>query len=185
MDVEEQYLDVLQNIEFGIIRVYREYPEMTDWQALDAVQALIRLYQAQAQGRPEPQIALQPLALEVFDSTQAMCEWRLGRSQLEPAGDAPVDTQADAGHGTHAGTQPALPDWSKAVMDWLTRKYKRPPISESEKPPPNNSEPVVGPDPISLDEIIVCLKRIRKSIQFWSKQGGRQGYLNYVDGFIL
>lgn len=139
MSVEEQYEDVLQNIEFGIIRVYREHSEMTDWQALDAVQALIRLYQAQAQGRPEPQTTLQPLAQEVFDSAQAMCEWRLGRTHFMRA------------------TEPDAPQ----------------------------KEVIIDLNPLSLDEIVACLKRIRKSIQFWSKQGGRQGYLNYVNGFIL
>lgn len=30
---EKRYEDVLQNIEFGIIRVFRDNPEMTDWEA--------------------------------------------------------------------------------------------------------------------------------------------------------
>ena len=34
------------------------------------------------------------------------------------------------------------------------------------------------------DEIIICLKRIQKSVTFWSKSGGRQGYLNYIGLFI-
>jgi O6-methylguanine-DNA--protein-cysteine methyltransferase len=40
-DFEEKYLDVLQNIEFGIVSVYREHPEMLDWDAFKAVEALI------------------------------------------------------------------------------------------------------------------------------------------------
>jgi hypothetical protein len=35
------------------------------------------------------------------------------------------------------------------------------------------------------EEIIACLKRIRKSINFWTRENGRQGYLTYVDGFIV
>lgn len=38
--------------------------------------------------------------------------------------------------------------------------------------------------PSSVTEIISCLKRVRKSIQHWNKQNGRQGYLNYIDLFI-
>lgn len=38
--------------------------------------------------------------------------------------------------------------------------------------------------PISMDEILVCLKRIRKSVMKWSKRGGRQGYLRFIVDFI-
>ena len=38
--------------------------------------------------------------------------------------------------------------------------------------------------PISVDEILVCLKRIRKSVAKWSKRGGRQGYLRFIADFI-
>lgn len=38
--------------------------------------------------------------------------------------------------------------------------------------------------PISVDEILVCLKRIRKSVAKWSKHGGRQGYLHFIADFI-
>lgn len=36
----------------------------------------------------------------------------------------------------------------------------------------------------SVGEIVDCLKRIRKSAQRWTKQGGRQGYLNFVTRYI-
>lgn len=39
-------------------------------------------------------------------------------------------------------------------------------------------------DPISIEEMIACLKRVRKSVETWNKQGGRQGYLNYIENFI-
>jgi hypothetical protein len=37
------------------------------------------------------------------------------------------------------------------------------------------------PQSISMDEIMDCLKRIRKSVDMWTKQGGRQGYLYFID----
>jgi len=37
---------------------------------------------------------------------------------------------------------------------------------------------------ITTPEIVACLKRLRKSVQFWTKAGGRQGYLNYINGFV-
>ena len=40
--------------------------------------------------------------------------------------------------------------------------------------------PVELDAPLTAAELVLCLKRIRKSINFWNKQGGRQGYLEYV-----
>ena len=37
------------------------------------------------------------------------------------------------------------------------------------------------PEPKSLDEIQVCLKRIRKSVDLWTKRGVRQGYLYFIE----
>lgn len=36
----------------------------------------------------------------------------------------------------------------------------------------------------TTDEIIACLKRVRKSAQRWTKRGGRQGYLTFVSRFL-
>lgn len=38
--------------------------------------------------------------------------------------------------------------------------------------------------PVSADVIMACLKRIRKSVQRWNKEGGRQGYLTFIERFI-
>lgn len=46
-EFEEKYLDVLQNIEFGIVSVYRQHPEMLDWDALKAIETLIHEYHAE------------------------------------------------------------------------------------------------------------------------------------------
>lgn len=34
------------------------------------------------------------------------------------------------------------------------------------------------------DEIVACLKHLRKSVQFWTKESGRQGYLNYIKPYV-
>ncbi len=39
-------------------------------------------------------------------------------------------------------------------------------------------------EPVSSDVIIACLKRIRKSVQRWNKEGGRQGYLTFIERFM-
>lgn len=79
---EEKYEDVLQNIEFALVQVYRAHKEMTDWEARDAVNALIRTYKAELHRRGMPSLHLNPLAREVYDNVKGMCEWRLGREQM-------------------------------------------------------------------------------------------------------
>lgn len=39
--------------------------------------------------------------------------------------------------------------------------------------------------PITLDEIIACLKRIQLSVKRWHKQGGRRGYLEFVSQYVM
>ena len=133
MEFEEEYQDVLQNIEFAIVSTYHQHAELLDYDVETALSALIRAYQAEQSGRPVNPPALNELRQELFEAVKSMCEWRLGRTELmrddEPAG---------------------LP----------------------------------SPEPITINEIIACLKRIRKSVQKWSKRGGRQGYLTFVEQFI-
>ena len=89
---EDKYLDVLQNIEFGIVRVYQQHRELTDWDVLDAVDALIRSYTAEARSKSRPKIRLSNLPELVFDSVEAVCEWRLGREQLFTENGQQLDT---------------------------------------------------------------------------------------------
>ncbi len=133
--LEEQYLDVLQNLEFAIVQTARQHPELADWHAESAVSALIRLYKAEAAGDEirDPSARLDPLAQEVYDGMHTMAEWRLGRG---------------------------------AAFE-------------------KDGEPVEIPiEPTTAQEMVDCLKRIRKSIRRWTKRGGRKGYLNYVDEFF-
>jgi hypothetical protein len=34
------------------------------------------------------------------------------------------------------------------------------------------------------DEIVACLKHLRRSVKFWTKESGRQGYLNYIKPYL-
>ena len=132
---EERYQDVLQNIEFGVTQVYRNHPEMTDCEALAAIEALLRTYRAEAKGRQVAPPSLDPLAGEVYDFVESMCEWRLGREM----------------------------PFSKKRGELMDL-----PVGS-----------------ITLDEIMACLKRVRKSINRWNRRGGRQGYLTFVSQFVL
>jgi hypothetical protein len=132
-DFEDDYLDVLQNIEFGIVTVYQADRSLLDAHAASALEGLMRTYQAEARGRAAPHLNLSSQAQTVFDSVKAMCEWRLGREHV-------VDAQ-----GVEMG---------------LDLK------------------------PLTPNEIVACLKRIRKSVEMWTRRNGRQGYLNFVSQFV-
>ena len=132
MKVEEEYTDVLQNIEFAIIQEYRGDPSVLDVDAADAVNALIRRYDAGRGGPP-----LGNRAQKIFDSVRQTCEWRLGRGP----GPAPDDD--------------------------------------------DGSEPQEDYEPLTVDIIVACLRRIHSSIHFWTKEGGRQGYLSFVNAHIV
>lgn len=133
MNVEEEYLDVLQNIEFVIAGVHRQEPQLVDFDVENAVNALLTRYKAQAQNHEARLPNLNDRAKIVYDAVEAVCEWRL---KDDPA----VSTTMNA-----SGPQPA---------------------------------------PVTLEIISACLKRIRKSIQAWNKQGGRQGYLTHIERFM-
>ena len=81
-DVEDKHLDVLQNIEFAIVEVFRADHALHDLDVQDAVNALVRHYHVEDEHRRPPTANLADRAQRVFTSVQAVCEWRLGRSPL-------------------------------------------------------------------------------------------------------
>ena len=85
----QKNLDVLQNIEFGIIEVYRADPSLLDVDAKDAIDALVRYYRCEEEQRTPPTMKLGDRAQRVFQSVQRMCEWRLGRSSFHGEDSAP------------------------------------------------------------------------------------------------
>jgi len=128
----EEYLDVLQNIEFALIGVYDNNPTMTDTGAMYAVETLIKVYTGESRGREVALPQFKPEEREAYDAVKRMCDWRLGRSSIED------------------------------------EKGKK----------------VEGVEPLTVEEINACLKRILKSINTWYKRGGRRGYYEYVRQFI-
>jgi hypothetical protein len=51
MKVEEEYFDVLQNLEWAVVNEYRHDRSILDMDAGDAVAALARVYEAEAESR--------------------------------------------------------------------------------------------------------------------------------------
>jgi hypothetical protein len=127
---EEKYEDVLQNIEFSIVEVHRDHPQLLDYDVDAALEALISRYGAEARGCTPREHTLPGLRGEVYDAVLYICEWRIGRA-------APADNPA-----TEA-------EWKSA------------------------------------EEITACLRRIRNSVQRWTKERGRQGYLTFVARFVM
>ena len=128
-NIEDRHTDVLQNLEFAIVSVYRAEPAMLDLDAQDAVDALVQYYRAEQEGRRPPAIRLDGRAERVFHAARGMCEWRLGRERLPGLDETPGD-------------------------------------------------------PIPVAELVECLRRIGKSIRFWSKEAGRRGYLGFVSQYV-
>ncbi|MDD5415322.1 MAG: hypothetical protein PHH96_10950 [Smithellaceae bacterium] len=127
MDLFEKYQDVLQDIEFAIVSIYRENLEMTDYAVMRSLEAIINHYSAEKTGKRPRNYSLDEIEKEIFRQVQSVCEWRLGRP-------------------------------SSFGMPGIT--------------------------PISLDEIIQCLKRILKSVEKWNKHEGIQGYLRFVSQYV-
>jgi hypothetical protein len=130
MKVEDEFFDVLQNLEWTIVNEFRQDPTVLDLDARDAAHALVRHYEAESESRSAPGARLSDRARRIFDAVRPICEWRLGRA---PA------------------------------------PHKSP--SELDKT-------------LTAAELVLCLKRIRKSIDYWTKEGGRQGYLNFVSEYV-
>src|SRR5579864_2464970 len=88
---EDRYYDVLQNIEFAIVAVYREHPDLADLNVDRVLEGLIRSYTAEMNRRPAPTLALSDIDKSLLARVRGICEWRLGRDgpQTEAGGKLP------------------------------------------------------------------------------------------------
>jgi len=133
MAIEEEYLDVLQNIEFAIVSAYRAHPEMLDGHVIYALETVLGSYRAEMAGRTPGEFSASPVEAALYGAIRNMCEWRLGRIQ-------PNDAEAaDLAH---------------------------------------------APEPKRVDEIVLCLKRILKSVNGWNKSAGQRGYLTFIVQYV-
>jgi len=131
MPLEDEYLDVLQNIEFAIVSVYQKQRDLRDLQVMRALDALIELYRAESRGHQPKAYNLPEQENLVFERVKTICEFRLGREKLGTKG-------------------------------------------------PGVSIPL----PITVDELLSCLRKIRRSVERWNRRGGQQGYLQFASEFV-
>ena len=82
MTFEEDYLGVLQNIEFGIMTAYRKYPDLSDYDVMRALEPLIQRYRAEKTGHEIKKCSLDEKEQLVFDLMQEACELNLGRMPI-------------------------------------------------------------------------------------------------------
>ncbi len=114
---EPEHMDVLQNIEFAIVTVFKELPQMVDFDVKKALDALERYYLALSRGNVPPPIELDGPAEQVSAAVQPVCEWRIGNA-TEAGGLPPLpDEQAL----THAEIVRSLRRINRSVDKWTKR----------------------------------------------------------------
>lgn len=82
---EDEYPEVLRSLETGIVGVYRADPELLDAHVDGALEGLLRVYQAEARGRPAPPLGLSPRAAPVYAAVKSLGDWWLGREVIVDA----------------------------------------------------------------------------------------------------
>ena len=167
MALEETYLDVLQNIEFAIVSVYREQSELRDFDVMRALDALIDVYRAEHRGHVPKEVRLPEPELRIFQRTKELCELRLGRQGVISDTATPA-SDADTADSDLPGVRKAL----RSVTGWFSRQA---PPSPQELPMPAE---------ITVAAILACLRKVRRSVDKWNKRGGPQGYLQFVQQYI-
>lgn len=76
MNVVHQYPDILQNIEFAIVRTFRERPELRDPEVIAAMEKLITYYTRMKKNLPPLPIVLPERSMAVLEAMKSFCEVR-------------------------------------------------------------------------------------------------------------
>jgi hypothetical protein len=127
MRVEEEFMDVLQNIEAEVLRVWRKNPSLADYAVTRAYEEAVGYYAAVSQAQAPKPTRLTGLDLQLFQAIQGAADRRLAGFTLD--------------------------DGTKI-------------------------------EPIRASDLVDCLKRLRKSVERWTRTGGRQGYLSLIAQFV-
>ena len=120
MALEDVHLDVLQNIEFAIISVYRQQHTLRDLDVMRALDALIDVYRAEARGHTPKDIQLEEPENTVFQHAKQMCEYRLGRQDAAMRIHTPFE-----GDKTTSDVLACLRKLRKSVDRWNKRNGER------------------------------------------------------------
>lgn len=69
-----------------------------------------------------------------------------------------------------------LLDAARGMCEWR--------LGRSPMLPGDSETPPMEPEAIDTDTLLLCLKRLRKSVEKWTKRSGRQGYLQFISQFV-
>ncbi|MGH9935650.1 MAG: hypothetical protein ACREAM_05340 [Blastocatellia bacterium] len=119
----EEYMDVLQNIEFALVQVYSNNPSLTDTGTMYAVETLIKVYTGELRGREVAAPQFKPEEQEAYDAAKAMCEWRLGRTSMEDEKGEKVEIGEE--HLTLEEIIACLKRILKSIETWYKRGGRR------------------------------------------------------------
>jgi len=129
-EFENRYLDVLQHIEWGLLSLVKDHPELSDHDMLRIIEQILTYYKSRQRGNlATAKNKSTGIHQEIFERVLSTCEQRLDRLF------------------------------------------------------PTNEE--MACNPIMIEELLLCLKRIEKSIKVWAKKGGRKGYINFAIPFMI
>jgi hypothetical protein len=73
------------------MQVYRDHPEMTDYDVMEAMEKLRRHYIREARKQEPVTFNFSERAQLVFDSVKLACEWRLGRAEFTTEDGTPLE----------------------------------------------------------------------------------------------
>ena len=93
MTLEEDYLEVFHNLEGGIVAVYEQNPDLLDAQVDTALDHLIRIYNAEAQGKALSKRSVKGAASKVAEALEPLCEVYLGRADVKALANKPVNLE--------------------------------------------------------------------------------------------
>ena len=115
---EDEHVDVFHNLEGAIVKMYQFEPNLIDAQVDTALDHLIRVYNAEAQGKTAPRKSIRGAAVKIADQLEPLCEFHLGRLAVEDLEDKPLNAkipQRDAAEMTAClkRIKSSLKLWSK------------------------------------------------------------------------
>ncbi|MBI5346887.1 MAG: hypothetical protein HZB76_07090 [Chlamydiae bacterium] len=80
-EFEDKYLDVLQNIEYGLLSIVKEHPELCDHDMLRVIEHTLTYYKSRQRESVAANKLAHPLQ-EIFERVTLMCDFRLGLISL-------------------------------------------------------------------------------------------------------
>ena len=100
MSFEDEHVDVFHNLEGAIVGMYQEAPNLLDAHIETALDHLIRIYHAEAQGKTVSGRSIRGAASKVAEQLGAICEVYLGRAEVKDLEGKPINLKLS--HNTAA-----------------------------------------------------------------------------------